>query len=179
MWLSKLSKSRLEGQQIGRLKVISRFEKDSGGSWIYLCKCSCGNKCLVCVSHLKSETTRSCGCLRSETASKAASARKGELNHAWRGGISTEEQKLRGSGEMKKWRQRCLDRDGNICQICGSCENLEAHHLNSFIDNPTLRFEDSNGITICVDCHDVFHSEYGNGGNTSEQFQEFKKSLGI
>lgn len=55
----------LTGQKFGRLLVISH------GGWIkkktfWKCLCDCGNEKLVYVSHLKSGSIKSCGCLCSE-----------------------------------------------------------------------------------------------------------------
>ena len=39
--------------------------------------------------------------------------------------------------------------------MCGDNKGgkLNAHHIKSFADYPELRFEVSNGITYCEDCH--------------------------
>lgn len=36
---------------------------------------------------------------------------------------------------------------------CGSKKGLEAHHIVRWADSPKLRFEPSNGITLCQECH--------------------------
>jgi hypothetical protein len=36
---------------------------------------------------------------------------------------------------------------------CGKKEVSETHHIKSWRDFPELRFEVSNGKTLCLDCH--------------------------
>jgi hypothetical protein len=59
------------------------------------------------------------------------------------------------------WRRAVLKRDGYTCQACGSKENLEAHHLKGWILYPDLRFVVNNGWTLCIDCHNLWHSIFG------------------
>ena len=74
----------------------------------------------------------------------------------------------------KVWRKEVYARDGFRCVACGKRGgDLNAHHLYAYDDNPELRFEVSNGVTLCPNCHTKFHCRYGFGGNTAEQFQEW------
>lgn len=59
----------LEGQKFGRLIVIERSsEKNSDGSFKWLCRCTCpkGKELLVSTTNLRLGRVESCGCLRSE-----------------------------------------------------------------------------------------------------------------
>lgn len=58
------------------------------------------------------------------------------------------------SPAWKKQRDRILFRDDFTCQNCGSKEKLVVHHL-SYKDFPDC--PDSNLITLCNDCHKLFH----------------------
>lgn len=64
----------LTGKRFGRLVVCRRAPNvkgaKNGAYWI--CKCDCGRGKTVVSSSLLSGFTRSCGCLRSETASRIA-----------------------------------------------------------------------------------------------------------
>ena len=40
------TKEQIEGQQFGRIKVLSFHHKD-GNKYFYLCKCSCGNEKVI------------------------------------------------------------------------------------------------------------------------------------
>ena len=59
----------LTGQKLGRLVVIKRA-KNRGRRTCWLCRCMCGNECVVNADSLRREATQSCGCLNAETARK-------------------------------------------------------------------------------------------------------------
>lgn len=69
-----------------------------------------------------------------------------------------EENKARHSTDYEKWRDAVYQRDGYRCQQCGSDGKIEAHHIKSFTEAPELRFDVSNGITLCPACHRKAHS---------------------
>jgi predicted HNH restriction endonuclease len=41
--------------------------------------------------------------------------------------------------------------------MCGSKDNIQAHHINSWADFPEDRFILENGLTMCKPCHDTYH----------------------
>ena len=47
------------------------------------------------------------------------------------------------------------------------------HHLDSYNWCKEKRVDDTNGITLCENCHKNFHNIYGRGDNTKEQFEEW------
>lgn len=59
----------LVGKKYGRLLVIKRI-KSVNGKTKWLCKCDCGNECVVYATSLKSGNTQSCGCYKRENAKK-------------------------------------------------------------------------------------------------------------
>ena len=67
---------------------------------------------------------------------------------------------------------QCCKRDGNIINL-----KLEAHHLDGYDWCKEKRTDETNGITLCEDCHKNFHSIYGYGNNTKEQFNEWIGSI--
>lgn len=74
-----------------------------------------------------------------------------------------------------KFSQQCFERDNYACQLCKTKgAHLHAHHKNGFDKFPDQRFELSNLVTLCKPCHDSFHTEFGKGNNTEEQFEQFK-----
>ena len=52
----------LTGQVFGQLTVIERAENSKAGKVRWLCRCSCGNECVVQACDLKSRNTTTCGC---------------------------------------------------------------------------------------------------------------------
>lgn len=65
----------LTGLKFNRLTVISRgSNKGSGAQWN--CLCYCGNEVLIETKKLKNGHTKSCGCLRKETAAKQGISNK-------------------------------------------------------------------------------------------------------
>lgn len=58
----------LTGHRYGRLKVLERESNDDKGRTCWLCLCDCGNEIIVPANYLRSGHTKSCGCLRKETA---------------------------------------------------------------------------------------------------------------
>jgi len=72
---------------------------------------------------------------------------------------------VRNGKEYYKWKARVNVRDNFICQECGKPGN-EAHHIKSWKENPKLRFDVSNGKTLCLDCH----KKCGNGGRPKTKY---------
>lgn len=99
---------------------------------------------------------------------------KGDKHWHWRGGITPWRKKMWCSSEHKYWRKAIFTRDNFICQKCGESGGyLMAHHINNFADFPELRVAIDNGITLCRECHAIFHKLYGCKNNTKEQLKEF------
>ena len=99
----------------------------------------------------------------------------GAKNHNWKGGVSTENEKVRGSLEYKLWQDSVKNRDGNCCQKCGEMRvsKIMAHHILNFSNYKELRLAINNGITFCRKCHKEFHLKYGFKNNNQEQLIEF------
>jgi len=92
-----------------------------------------------------------------EVRQKMSESHKGEKSYLWKGGITPINQKIRKGIDIRLWRELIFQRDGFLCQMpdCDKTERyLNAHHIMKFADYPELRFEVSNGITLCKKCHD-------------------------
>lgn len=62
------------------------------------------------------------------------------------------------SSDYKKWRKTIFERDNYTCQKCQTKGGyLQAHHIKSWIEFLELRFEVSNGTTLCKNCHQEIH----------------------
>ena len=62
-------------------------------------------------------------------------------------------------GRHGAWARAVIGRDNATCQHCGSTgTELHAHHIKSFEEYPDLRWEISNGITLCHKCHWALHA---------------------
>lgn len=81
----------------------------------------------------------------------------GERAGQWRGGATLANERARRSADLRRWRLAVYQRDGYRCQDCGTRNELHAHHIKYWSTHPELRFEISNGITVCIDCHGKRH----------------------
>lgn len=89
---------------------------------------------------------------------------RGENSHLWRGGKTKLNQLERARAKYREWRTLVFIRDNYTCQKCrircglGKKIYLHAHHKKSFADYKELRYEISNGITLCKNCHLLEHN---------------------
>ena len=74
----------------------------------------------------------------------------GEKNPHWKGGKKPEPERHR--IKYLRWRDAIIRRDKE-CNICGTKRFLQAHHVQSWLKAPKLRYKLSNGITLCRVCH--------------------------
>ena len=118
-------------------------------------------------SHLKGHGCWDCG----------VESHSGENHYQYIDGKSAERDKERHSPEYLKW-AKSVKKDKVQCECCGdpfeewnvSC----AHHLNAWNSCPEQRYDTDNGVALCQSCHLLFHSIYGRGKNTKEQYLQFE-----
>jgi hypothetical protein len=67
----------------------------------------------------------------------------GENSRHWKG------------GDWRYWKKMCLTRDDYTCQICGlrEPEIMDVDHIIPKTINPELKFEMSNLMVLCPNCH--------------------------
>lgn len=98
----------------------------------------------------------------------------GENNINWKYTKTDEERKKKRTSSFDiEFKRKVLKRDKYKCCCCNKNKKLVVHHLDGYDNFKELRYEVSNGITMCEDCHDNFHFVYGKGNNTKEQFEEW------
>lgn len=78
----------------------------------------------------------------------------GVRNNKWNGGITPINEKIRKSPEYKIWRISVFQRDDYTCVFCfNRGGEIQADHIKPFAFYPELRFEPTNGRTLCKPCH--------------------------
>lgn len=83
----------------------------------------------------------------------------GKNTHLWKGGVTSVNQLIRTSFQYRAWRISVFKRDNYSCTKCGKRSGngravvLHADHIKPFAFFPELRFELSNGRTLCIECH--------------------------
>lgn len=69
LWRNRKIKPKdLTGKKFNRLTAVEVVGKDKHGNMLWLCKCDCGNATIIPTNKLTSNKTKSCGCLKKETA---------------------------------------------------------------------------------------------------------------
>lgn len=116
-------------------------------------------ECPTCHKKFEAKTSESKYCSW-ECYNKDRHMPRGKEHWNWQGGISLINDK-RDSQEYKKWRLEVYKRDNYKCVKCGSKIKLNAHHIKSWKNYPSLRYELDNGITLCEKCHIKLHQEQG------------------
>ncbi len=75
--------------------------------------------------------------------------------------ITEDPEKLYNSSELSIWRKEVFIRQlrknpehiENYCEICGSTENLQAHHIQPIKLYPEYALDPENGLVVCEKCH--------------------------
>ena len=95
------------------------------------------------------------GIMKSNLGSFSNRKYSGSNHYNWKGGITPINLAIRNSLEYKLWRTSVFERDNYTCIIGGKAHGskLEADHIKPFSLYPELRFQLSNGRTLCIDCH--------------------------
>ena len=70
--------------------------------------------------------------------------------------------KARTNSTLNNWAVRVINHHP-FCEICGSKENLEAHHIIPVSHSKRFMYIDTNGMTLCRDCHWLVHNVESEG----------------
>ncbi|MEN6571392.1 MAG: HNH endonuclease [Anaerolineaceae bacterium] len=88
--------------------------------------------------------------------------RRGQANPHFVDGSSPERQRIYASSEWRSIIRQVYQRDGYRCVRCGATKkgyrSIQAHHIKPWAGNPEMRFDLSNIVTLCHDCHNWVHS---------------------
>lgn len=68
---------------------------------------------------------------------------------------------IKNSNQYNRWRAAILERDNSTCQSCGSMNDIVVHHIIDWKKSVELRFDVTNGITLCRPCHGKHHYPKG------------------
>ena len=80
--------------------------------------------------------------------------RTGKDTSNWKGGVTPTYKLIRRGKEFIEWRASVFKRDDWTCQECKQRGGiLHPDHIKPFAYFPDLRFELSNGRTLCKPCH--------------------------
>lgn len=126
----------------------------------------------------------------------------GENNHSWKNGITPILNHLR--GVIKEWKKNSMSSCGYKCIITGECFDVIHHLysfnkivqeafdnlkldirecVNKYseeeinkLENEVILLHEKYPLGVCLtkQVHNLFHSFYGYGNNTPDQFEEFK-----
>lgn len=83
---------------------------------------------------------------------------RGSKHYAWKDDRSetSRAKRARNVFQFEDWRDSVFKRDNFTCLLCGNRGGyLEAHHVKRFTDSEELRYESSNGVTLCRECHNL------------------------
>ena len=61
---------------------------------------------------------------------------------------------------LSDWAEKVKNRDRN-CVLCGSKQNLEAHHIFKLNEYDDAYLDLNNRIKLCHSCHKKYHRKYG------------------
>lgn len=99
-----------------------------------------------------------------ERVSRSLKGRRPKNNLAWNGPNHPRwnpdreaVRRRRTDPEYTAWRIAVYERDDYTCQDCGQKGYLHAHHIEFWSQNVERRYDVTNGVTLCVPCHDRRH----------------------
>lgn len=93
-----------------------------------------------------------------EVKNKLREQKLGNKNPNWKGGISPEYYRIKGSAAWRNMKARIFQRDNGICAVCkDKKEKWHIHHIIHWDMARELIFDDGNIMTLCSKCHHRQH----------------------
>lgn len=116
------------------------FQGPNNPGWTRVEKLCAQCNTIFCVKAYRKDTAKCCS---RECANK-------QKDH----GLTDKNMRIRQSARYRRWRTAVYERDDYTCVFCGKRGGkLHADHIKPFSTFEDLRFEISNGRTLCVPCH--------------------------
>ena len=157
------------GNRYGRLTVLEEAGRTNEKTVLWLCKCDCGNFTIKRGHHLRNGLTKSCGCLRKDTARE--NAKLAHLSQTLSKGTAAFNVLLGGMKNNAKKRHLKWDLSDSkveelITQPCFYCGALPRKHdgLNKKLNgdfpsngldriNSKRGYTEDNVVPCCADCN--------------------------
>ena len=162
----------LVGKVFSRL-TVTKFLGIRKGAALWEVLCVCGTIREAVTGNLTSSRVKSCGCLAKEVWHLLGKQNVGSRNGQWKGGITDENNIIRGSEEYRSLRYKVFKRDFYKCCICSSTKKIQMHHVLNFSSHPELRLIETNNVTFCYHCHKEFHKRFTRKNNSYYQVIQF------
>lgn len=148
----------ITGKRFNRLTTV-RYIEDTK-KWE--CVCDCGGVVFVRVALLNNGNNKSCGCLKRDSMSAVATSRH-KATRVRQG--RDENTPLSSFDALERHRsapvlKSVMTRDDYTCAWCSKrgCE-LAVHHIETWAAYPERRFDKTNLVTLCLDCHIKVHND--------------------
>lgn len=177
-------KNDLVGIQVGKLEVLGFVGRARHGSDKWMCRCDCGNTSIVHGTSLRTCKTKSCGCIRKETAFRMGSQRnklKTVPGTAAKNAVLIQYK----SGANKRglcWSltdPQALALFEGACEYCGNGpSNIKTSkkYIGNFVYNGIDRLDNSRGyeegnvVSCCITCNKLKMNR-----KTEEFFESIKR----
>lgn len=153
---NKARRQDLTGLKFNRLTFIKFSEEHN--KW--LCTCECGGNVYVIGAQVKNGNTKSCGCLQKQKARKSLLKRHSTIRRdkGLPEDIPLSSESILERMKMIPIRKEVMIRDEYCCAWCSQLGGkLSVHHIIPWSESETTRFEKSNLVTLCYNCHKKVH----------------------
>jgi hypothetical protein len=163
----------LISKKYGRWIVVKQAGRNDQGNVLWECLCDCGNIGIVTSSSLNSGNSKSCGCLRRDVTiernhtnhpmndplvrakvtgiNNPMYGRTGELNPAWKGGLSYEPYGPEWNECLREFIRDIFNRKCHLCDMSepDNINKLDVHHINYIKTD----MREQNLMALCHGCH--------------------------
>lgn len=141
----------LTGKRFNRLTIIKRVENNRFGKVCWLCECDCGNEVIVESQNIRTNHTKSCGCLNMEQRSKTGK-KYGRLKGRENG------LKQKNIPKIKNRKYPQIPYDETFKRI----HNIYGHMLNRCYNEKRPRYKNwgGRGIKVCDEWKNDFLTFY-------------------